>query len=152
MARRMLRRWQLTVVVVSALVFCTEGARSQEVGKIVILPASEVHEGWYFAAGDKVIIEGTVNGDVYAAAGAVEVSGTINGDLLVAGGDVTVSGTISDDIRAAGGSVRIDGKVGKNVTAAGGNVSVRPGGRRLSGGLSCHLRAACRCQAAWPGT
>ena len=134
MARRMLRRWQLTVVIVSALVFCTEGAKSQDVGKIVILPASEVHEGWYFAAGDKVIIEGTVNGDVYAAGGAVEISGTINGDLLVAGGDVTVNGTISDDLRAAGGSVRIDGKVGKNVTAAGGNVSLGRKGE-VAGGL-----------------
>lgn len=127
MAAGKILRWQLIVVVVLVLVSCNEGDKSQEAAETVILPASEVHEGMYFAAGGKVIIDGTVNGDVYAAGGAVEISGTVNGDLLVAGGDVTVDGTISDDIRAGGGSVRIDGKVGKNVTVAGGNVSL---GRR----------------------
>ena len=134
MATRRVLRWQFIVVLVLVLVSCKEGDKSQEVAETVILPASEVHEGSYFAAGGKVIIDGTVNGDVYAAGGAVEISGAINGDLLVAGGDVTVNGTISDDIRAAGGSVRIDGKVGNNVTVAGGNVSL---GRKaeVSGGV-----------------
>jgi hypothetical protein len=134
MAVRRILRWQLAIVVLLVLVSCNRRDNSQEMAETVILPASEVHDGWYFAAGSKVIIEGTVNGDVYAAGGAVEISGTVNGDLLVAGGDVTVNGTISDDIRAAGGSVRIDGKVGKNVTVAGGNVSL---GRKaeVSGGV-----------------
>ena len=134
MAARRILRWQLIIVIMLVLVSCNKGDKSQEAAETVILPASEVHEGWYFAAGGKVIIAGTVNGDVYAAGGAVEISGTVNGDLLVAGGDVTVNGTVSDDIRAAGGSVRIDGKVGKNVTAAGGNVSL---GRKaeVSGGV-----------------
>ena len=132
-ASRNLRRL-LVVVVAFVLVSCNEGDKSQEPPETTILPASAVHDGWYFAGAGKVIIEGTVNGDVYAAGGAVEISGTVNGDVLVAGGDVTVSGTVSDDIRAAGGSIRIDGKVGKNVTAAGGNISV---GRRaeISGGV-----------------
>jgi hypothetical protein len=110
------------------------GGSHQQPAGTVILPASQVHEGWFFATGQKVIIEGTVNGDLFAAAGTVEVSGTVNGDLLVAGGDVNVSGTVTDDIRAAGGTVRIDGTVGKNVTVAGGNVSV---GRKaeISGGV-----------------
>ncbi|MCX6142434.1 MAG: hypothetical protein NTZ35_04370 [Ignavibacteriales bacterium] len=89
----------------------------------VILSASEMHEGWYFAAGDDVLIEGTVNGDAYVAGGVVEVNGTINGDLLVAGGQVTISGTVTDHIRAVGGTIRFSGKVGKDVSAAGGTVS-----------------------------
>jgi len=95
-----------------------------EMQRRVILPANEVHEGWYFGAGDQVIIEGTVNGDAYVAGGVVEISGTINGDLLVVGGQVTVSGKVTDDVRAGGGSVRFDGKVGKSITAAGGTITV----------------------------
>jgi cytoskeletal protein CcmA (bactofilin family) len=109
----------------------------------VILPAGEVHEGWYFAGGDRVYIEGTVNGDVYAAGGMVDISGTINGDLIIAGGQVNIGGTVSDDIRAAGGSVELSGKVGKDVTVAGGTVTMHRGadvtGNLLGAGGSIHL-------------
>ena len=102
--------------------------------KRVFLPAGEVHEGWYFGAGDQVVIEGTVNGDAYMAGGLVEVDGTINGDLLVAGGQVTINGTVSDDIRAAGGNIQINGKVGKNISVAGGSVAIGKSGS-VGGGI-----------------
>lgn len=97
---------------------------AQERPRHVFLAEGEVHEGWYFATGDRIIIRGTVNGDAYIAGRSVEVDGTINGDLLVAGGHVVVQGTVSDDVRAAGGTVRIDGRVGKNVSVAGGDVEL----------------------------
>lgn len=102
--------------------------------KTTVLPAGEVHEGWYFAAGDRVVINGTVNGDAYIAGGSVEVNGTINGDLLAAGGNVRVAGKVTDDARVAGAAVEISGEVGKNVTAAGGTVSVGKSGV-VGGGL-----------------
>ncbi len=105
-----------------------------DAGQTVVLPANEVHEGWYFAAAQRVILNGTVNGDAYIAAGQVEVHGTINGDLLVAGGDVEIGGTVTDDIRAAGGTIRLNGSVGKNVSAAGGNINVSPAAS-IGGGL-----------------
>jgi uncharacterized membrane protein/cytoskeletal protein CcmA (bactofilin family) len=92
--------------------------------KTIVLPAGEVHEGWYFAAGDRVIINGTVNGDAYVAGGTVEINGAVNGDLLAAGGTVRVGGKVAEDVRAAGGTVEITGEVGKNVTAAGGTVNI----------------------------
>ncbi len=100
----------------------------------VFLPAGEVHEGWFFGAGDQVVIEGTVNGDAYVAGGVVEVNGTINGDLLVAGGQLTINGTVSDDIRAAGGNIQINGKVGKNISVAGGTIAIGKSGS-VGGGI-----------------
>lgn len=94
--------------------------RSEE----VVLAEGETHEGWFFAAGDAVIIRGVVNGDAYVAGRTVQVDGVINGDLLIAGGNVSLRGVVTDDIRVCGGNVRIDGKVGKNVTAAGGSVEM----------------------------
>ncbi len=100
----------------------------------VVLPAGEVHEGWFFAAANQVIISGTVNGDAYVAGGTVQVDGEINGDLIVAGGSVTINGEISDNVRAAGGTVECNGSVGKNLTAAGG--ALRTGkASRIGGGV-----------------
>jgi hypothetical protein len=126
-----MRTWkslQLVLFAGLAMMFMSCGQRNFQTTdrdmKTVILPADEVHEGWYFAAGDHVIIDGTVNGDVYVGAGRVDINGTINGDLLVGGGMVDIAGRVSDDVRGAGGNVRISGTVGKNVTAAGGTVEV----------------------------
>ena len=111
--------------------------RNEKKTKRIVLGSNEVHEGWYFAAGDQVVIDGTINGDAYIAGGVVDVEGTINGDLLVAGGMVTVGGTVSDHVRAAGGTIHLNGKVGKDISAAGGSIIV---GR--SGDVSGNLLAA----------
>ncbi len=129
----------LTAVPFSLLLLSAAGCGndqrgSTESGRTVVLPAGETHEGWYFVAAQRVILNGTVNGDAYVAAGQVEVHGTINGDLLVAGGDVEIGGTVSDDIRVAGGNVRMNGSVGKNVSAVGGNIAVSPAAS-IAGGL-----------------
>jgi hypothetical protein len=115
------------ITVFSSLAF-RDGDSSGSEPRRVVLPAGEVHEGWYFASGDQVLIQGTVNGDAYVAGGVVEVDGTINGDLIVAGGQVMITGTVSDDIRGAGGMIRLDGTVGKSVTAAGGAIVVGKSG------------------------
>ncbi len=135
---------RVPVDVFTALTLClissfASGCRDDQQGtweqeRTVVLPAGETHEGWYFAAAQHVILNGTVNGDAYIAAGQVEVHGTINGDLLVAGGDVEIGGTVTDDIRAAGGTVRLNGSVGKNVSAVGGNINVSPTAS-IAGGL-----------------
>lgn len=120
----------------------------------VILSANEVHEGWYFAAGDEVLIEGTINGDAYVAGGVVEINGTINGDLLVGGGQVIIAGTVTDHIRAVGGTIRLSGKVGKDVSAAGatvtflktsavdGNILVGCGSLEVTGAIGKEARIA----------
>ena len=112
----------LLVLFASLLLVGCAGDGKSGVVKRVVLPADEVHEGWYFASGDQVMILGTVNGDVYAAGGMVQVDGTVNGDLIAAGGSVIINGRVSDDVRAAGGNIECSGTIGKNLTAAGGNV------------------------------
>ena len=109
-----------------AIVPCKAGGaeKDKNLPVRVVLPAGEIHEGWYFAAGSEVTIEGTVNGDAYVAGGRITIAGTINGDLLVAGGDIIVSGTVTDDIRAAGGQVHISGTTGKNISVAGGTITL----------------------------
>jgi hypothetical protein len=114
-----------SVLLAVSLVSCSGKDAAKDKGhERVILPAGKIHEGWYFAAGDQVVIEGTVNGDAYIAGGVIDVDGTINGDLLVAGGQLNINGTISDDVRSCGGTIQFDGHVGKNITACGGNITI----------------------------
>lgn len=114
--------WSMLLIASTAcLLSC---ANSSEKAKGVYLPTGDVHEGWYFAAGERVIIQGTVNGDAYVVGGAVRIDGTINGDLLVAGGQVIMAGTVTSNIRATGGTIQIEGDVGRDVTAAGGSITV----------------------------
>ena len=113
----------LPVFLAALITLGCNGPRSRPAGEEhAILPAGEVHEGWYFAAGRQASIHGTVNGDAYVAGGVVEVDGTVNGMLVVAGGQVNVSGAVTDRILAAGGTVRLTGKTAKSITAAGGTV------------------------------
>jgi hypothetical protein len=140
------------------LVSCSGGGRPErgEEPRRILLSAGEIHEGWYFAGGDRITIEGTINGDAYVAGGEVDIYGTINGDLLVAGGQVTVSGTVTDDIRAAGGTLRFTGKTGKNIAAAGGMIkfektSTLDGNLLLFGG-NAHLAGSVAGEAkVWAG-
>lgn len=91
--------------------------------KVMALSQDSVVDSDYFAAGEMVVVSGTVNGDAYLAGGTVLVDGVINGDLLVAGGDIVVSGSINGNVRAVGGNITIIGDVLGNVSAAGGNFS-----------------------------
>lgn len=90
----------------------------------VVLGKDEVINHDYFAAGNRVIINGTVNGDVYAAGGQIDVNGIINGDLLIAGGQITVRGKVVNNIRGAGGNIFVTGDVGRNLTLVGGNLTL----------------------------
>lgn len=90
------------------------------------LPAGQVIDGDYFAAGPRIEISGTVNGDLYAFGGNVTVDGRVNGDVLAAGGRVTLRGAVSQNVRVAGGHVTIAGAIGRNLTVAAGNVDLTP--------------------------
>jgi hypothetical protein len=109
------------------------------------VPAGQVIDRDYFAAGPLVEISGTVNGDLYAAGGQVLIDGRVNGDVLVAGGRVMVSGAVAQNVRVAGGHVSLSGTVGRNVTVVGGNVELTPGaavaGSLVGAGGNVHLAA-----------
>jgi hypothetical protein len=114
----------LQILLLPLLAFsCREGGmHSGE--KRIVLPAGEVHQGWYFAGGDNVTIDGTINGDAFIAGGIVEVNGTINGELFVAGGQVSVNGKVTDRVLAAGGGIRLAGRTEKSILAAGGTINL----------------------------
>lgn len=99
-------------------------AQGPSVERIVTLEYTTIRNEDYFAAGNIVNLDGTVNGDAYVAGGTVTVRGKINGDLLIAGGTVTIPGDVTGNIRGAGGNILITGHIGKNITLAGGTINI----------------------------
>lgn len=122
----MRKLWLLVPFILLLLIAPVVSAEQNDSKKIetTTVKSSDTVNRNYFAANERVEIDGIVNGDTFLAGGSVDVSGKINGDLLVVGGEVNISGEVTDDVRVAGGQVRISGKIGKNLTVAGGNVEV----------------------------
>lgn len=113
------------------LAYAQEYLRS---GDTVELGRTEVIDNNFFAAGENVILSGTVKGDAYLAGSNVSVDGVVDGDVLVAGGNIHIGGTVMGDIRVVGGNIKISGNVGGNVTTAGGSVDLE-NSARITGGL-----------------
>lgn len=90
---------------------------------VVTLEKNTVVNHDYFAAGDSVVLSGTVNGDAYIAGGTITIDGTVTGDLMAVGGTLNISGKVLHDLRVAGGTVIVSSPVSGNITVAGGNVT-----------------------------
>lgn len=114
-----------------------------DAGDTVII--DETVEDDIYLAGNKLIVSGTVLGDVVATGGTVEIHGNISGDLIVAAGEVVIDGKIGDDVRVACGNLEIDGQVGDDLlvtagtitttstTNVGGDTAIRSGDANIAG-------------------
>lgn len=114
----------LVLILVLFILPITTWAQNNNGRKDIVLPKNEVVNKDYFAAGNSVLLDGTVNGDAYLAAGNIVVNGTVNGDLLTAGGNIDIRGNVTGNVRAAGGNINISGIVNRHVTAAGGSINL----------------------------
>jgi predicted anti-sigma-YlaC factor YlaD len=92
--------------------------------KIVSVPAGQTVDDNLFAAGDTVIIDGTINGDLIAIARTVTINGTVKGNVLTAASSVEVPGVVEGTIIAGGQSVQIDGTVARNMVGFGQSITV----------------------------
>lgn len=119
----------------------------------VLIPPDRVVEEDLFAAGSRVIVEGTIKGDltvvtrrliirgviegdVNGLAWSVDISGEIGGTVRAAAWTVDVSGSVGDDLMAFSRSVENEGEVGRDFLVAA--FSARNGGtvgRQIRGEL-----------------
>ncbi len=89
------------------------------VSDIVLIREDDVVDDDLYASGNKVNIQGRVEGDLVAAAfEEVRVDGVVTGDVLAATAIVIVNGEVGGSIRAAASRVEVGGKVGEDVVAA----------------------------------
>jgi hypothetical protein len=110
----------------------------------VLVREGDVVDEDLYAGGNRVLIEGTVKGDlVVAAFQALEISGSVEGDVVGYSPLVVISGTVGGSLRVAADVVRVDGAVGVDVfTGARSTVVTGTVGRDLQAWtLSLDVRA-----------
>lgn len=87
----------------------------------IYLAKDQVADGNYYAIGNTVEIQGTVNSDLIIIAANANVNGLVKGDVLFLGGNIKINGEVDGNIRGAAGALELNGKVGKNILIAAGN-------------------------------
>jgi hypothetical protein len=114
--------------------------------KIVSVPAGETVDDNLFAAGDTVIIDGTINGDLIALARTVTINGTVKGNVIAGASSVEVPGIVEGTIIAGGQNIQIDGKVARNMVGFGQSITVGKsatiGGDAVGIGNPIHMNGA----------
>ena len=74
----------------------------------------EIHTD-LFVAGDRVLIDGTVDGDLVVWAHEVEVNGHVKGDIIAFTQELRMNGTVDGNVRAFAQAAVLTGPVGKNL-------------------------------------
>jgi len=85
---------------------------------------SGTHAKQQFLSGSEVVIDATVNDDVFAAGGDVDVRRLEAEDMIVAGGVLDLRGLSLTDLIVAGGNVDIAGEIADDVLAVGGKIDI----------------------------
>lgn len=86
----------------------------------ITLAGDQIVNGNYYAAGNKIEIFGTVNGDIFVVGNDIVIdSANINGDIFAAGNTIGIRGKINGSLRLIGQKLTVDAEVTRNILAAG---------------------------------
>ena len=107
MSRRILIGLAALLVLVSVTVLVAVPVLAAELrgGGDVTVASGEVIDEDLYVAGDHIIVNGTINGDLWAAGGTI-INGTVNGSVLAVGGTVNISGEVTHTVRVAGRNLK----------------------------------------------
>ena len=113
------RRRLLAVVLLVLMSIPLAAAARLTQSDLVLVRADDVITEDLYAAGNRVAIEGRIEGDLIAAAfEEVVISGEVTGDVTVVAATVTITGTVGGSVRAAAVRVAIGGSIAEDIAAA----------------------------------
>lgn len=96
--------------------------------EFMIVPEGEVFPEDLYAGSIRVVIDGTLDGDLVAfAAEEVVINGTVTGTVTAVAPSVTVNGRVGETLRASGASLTVNGEVGGDLVAAVAEAELSPG-------------------------
>jgi cytoskeletal protein CcmA (bactofilin family) len=98
-------------------------------GDDVGLPAGERFVGSLAASGDRVSIDGTLEGDLFVAAERVAIRGEVTGNVFAWARELEVSGRIGGSLHAGCERARVEGEVGGGSYSVTESFALGPGGR-----------------------
>ncbi len=83
--------------------------------QIVVIGPQETIDDTLVAAGDTVIVQGTVTGDLITFGREVRVPGTVKGSVMCAARDLEIGGQVGGDVYALDETVLVRGRIDRNV-------------------------------------
>lgn len=96
--------------------------------EFMIVPEGEVFPEDLYAGSIRVLIDGTLDGDLVAfAAEEIVINGTVTGTVTAVAPSVTVNGRVGETLRASGASLTVNGEVGGDLVAAVVEAELSPG-------------------------
>ena len=120
------RRRLLAAVVLLLLIPVAAAARLTQ-SDLVLVRADDVVTEDLYAAGNRIAIEGRIEGDLLAVAfEEILISGEVTGDVTVVAARVTISGTVGGSVRVAGGVVQVAGSIAEDLAVASWETVVDP--------------------------
>jgi cytoskeletal protein CcmA (bactofilin family) len=128
MHSRSRRRLLIAAVGLLLLIPLAAAARLTQ-SDLVLVRADDVVTEDLYAAGNRITIEGRIEGDLIAAAFEdVLISGEVTGDVTVVAGRVTITGTVGGSVRVAARLVQVGGAIAEDVAVASWETVVDPTG------------------------
>jgi cytoskeletal protein CcmA (bactofilin family) len=100
-------------------------AAQTDSSELVIITEDDVVEQDLYAVANRIIIRGTVDGDLIAIAGQdVRIEGVVTGSVMALSPEVVVTGEIAGSLRVTSPSVIVEGSIGNDLVALGGNLEM----------------------------
>jgi hypothetical protein len=126
MLKKFFRWWAILPLLALLAVLPASSAMAADIRgeDTIIIASGDVIDDDLYLAAQKIVINGTVNGDVMCI-GDTTVNGIINGSLTAVGSTMVIDGEITHAVRVAGGNIDIRGKVGKDVMVAGTSIDIQ---------------------------
>src|SRR5215210_454747 len=144
--RALLALVTLALLLLAGLAVASPGwAVETRSGDEVVIGPDEVLDDDLYVTANRVVVDGTIRGDLVAFGQSITVDGTVEGDLIAAGQTVEVGGTVEDDTRIAGQALLLGGgaSVADDLLAAGYSLENEPdstvGGTLLYAGYQALL-------------
>ncbi|MGB8361614.1 MAG: hypothetical protein WCE80_09465 [Acidimicrobiia bacterium] len=114
-------------LVVLALTALPVRAAETSNSEYVIVPEGDVFPDDLYAGAVKVVIEGTLDGDLIAFAGeSIVIDGRVNGSVYAVAPSVTVTGEVEGSLRVATNGLDVSGRVGGDLVGVARRASLVP--------------------------
>ena len=115
---KLMLRWMLVLAISVAGVFSVvSSAQAFEINEDGVVPEGEVIDDDVLITAENVVINGTVNGDVFAFGSIVTLNGVINGSMFSGAQNVVVNGEVTGSLFVGASALDLGSEavVGRNV-------------------------------------
>ena len=93
-------------------------------GDSIVIASGDVIDDDLYLASNRIVINGTVNGDVLCVGDEIEINGKINGSIMAIGSTINIDGQVTHAVRVAGDTIHIRGSIGGDLVVAGDEVDL----------------------------